>query len=97
MEVEMAESVESDTGGDSVVELNCVLSRNFDADVWVRVSEMGWDVDECSVLVLAFSVAVTGKAVELNTVAASDVWFVVFVVVVEAEGVLRVWLKSEVK
>lgn len=87
--VETTESVETDT----VVELDPVVSRMFDAEVRVWVPEMGWDVDGSSVLVVAVSVVLPGKEVESNNGAASVVWFVVFVVLAEAEGVLRVWMK----
>lgn len=86
--VEMAESVENEVVGSSAVELDPAVSANCDVEMWLLVTETGRCVDESSVLVVDVSLTVTGKEVE------SEVGFAVIVVVVEADGLVKFWMKT---
>lgn len=87
--VEIGDSVENEMVGDSAVELNPAVSGNCDVEFVVSVTETSLDVDKSAVLVVNVSLVVGS-----NTGAASEVRLAVIVVVAEAEGPLKVWLKT---
>lgn len=86
------EPVEAKIVEASLVELAPTAS---DVEMELLIVEAGWGVDESSVLVVDVSLFELEEYVVLDTVAASEVGFPV-IVDVEAEGLMRFWVKAVV-
>ena len=99
----LAESVVNEIVEDSAVELVEVKTVEASVvelsptapDVEILVIEAGWGVDESSALVVDVSLFELEEYVVSDTVAASEVGFAV-ILDVDAEGLLRFWMKVEV-